>query len=129
MEEHGPSTGGPREFGCDGEWLGDRHAVVNVGGELDLATAAQCRLVLDDLQERDTPYHLIVDLSRCTFIDSTGLSLLVVAHRHAVSPLNVVAPHEQVRKTLRVTSLDRAFVVHLTREQALDALRRQAADT
>src|SRR5690606_27163514 len=53
--------------------------VVRFDGELDISTA-------DSLRERllrgrtDGSSDVIVDLSRITFVDSVGLSLLVMAH-------------------------------------------------
>jgi len=128
MDEGTGDISGRDSFCCSGEWLSDGHAVMSVQGELDLATATQCRDVLDGLQDRDAPYHLVVDLSQCTFIDSTGISFLVAAHRRVAAPLRVVAPHEQVRMVLKVTSLDRAFVVHVTKAEALEAMRAHVAE-
>lgn len=110
------------EFTCKGEWLGANKASMRVAGEVDLATAHHCHGVLDDLSTQASIHHLIVDLSDCTFIDSTGLSLLVAAQRQVTSPLAIVAPHGQVRRTLSVAGLDAVFVVHRTRAEALAAL-------
>ena len=110
------------EFTCKGEWLGTNRASMTVAGEVDLATAHQCHGVLDDLSTQASIHHLIIDLSDCTFIDSTGLSLLVAAQRQVTSRLAVVAPHSQVRRTLTVAGLDTVFVVHMTTAEALAGL-------
>jgi anti-sigma B factor antagonist len=113
------------EFKCDHEWVGDSSAVITVKGEVDLHTSAQLRAVLDDVREKDITDHLVVDLSACDFLDSTGLGALVAAQRQAESPLNVVVTHPQVRQVLSVTSLDSVFHLHETRAEALAALERQ----
>lgn len=115
-------------FVCNGEWIGDGSAVVTIEGELDLSTAVQLRECLEGLHERGITDHLVVDLSSCSFIDSTGLGLLVEAQRRAESPLNVVTTEPQILQALSVTALDSLFVVHESREAALDALRRAVGE-
>jgi anti-sigma B factor antagonist len=112
-------------FECTAEWMGDSSAAITVVGELDLHTSARLRAVLDEVRERGITDHLVVDLSECTFLDSTGLGLLVKAQRQAESPLNVVVTHSEVRKVLGVTALDSMFILHDTREDAVEALRQQ----
>jgi hypothetical protein len=41
----------------------------------------------------------------------------------AKAPLNVVATNKQVVEALELTSLDLMFLIHETREAALDSLR------
>jgi anti-sigma B factor antagonist len=115
-------------FSCHGQWIGDSSAVVTLEGELDLSTAVQLRECLRGLHERGITDHLVVDLSGCTFIDSTGLGLLVEAQMRAESPLNVVATERQILQALSVTALDSLFVIHETREAALAALRREVGE-
>ncbi len=117
-----------QEFVCHGEWVGDSSAVVTIEGELDLSTAIQLRECLEGLHERGITDHLVVDLSSCSFIDSTGLGLLADAQRRAESPLNVVATEPQILQALTVTALDSLFAVHGTRESALEALRRKVGE-
>lgn len=58
----------------------DRNGLVHVAlvGELDLSTVAK---VQDELRrvEADSPPTMVVDLSRLTFLDSTGLRCIVTA--------------------------------------------------
>ena len=58
---------------------GDR-AIVTVGGEVDLETASQLGdHALDAL--RDVSPHLVLDLAGVTFMDSTGLKVLLSIQR------------------------------------------------
>jgi hypothetical protein len=63
----------------------------------------------------------VVDLSDCTFIDSTGLGILVEAERrigrHA---LLVVAGGPEVLRAFEVSGLDRRSALHPTLESALN---------
>jgi anti-sigma B factor antagonist len=49
----------------------DHALVLLVEGDLDIATAPELRAVLDEVRRQKTP-HCIVDLTGCTFIDSSG---------------------------------------------------------
>ncbi len=59
-------------------WPGETVAVVRVVGEIDLHTAPQLHEALAGL-EAERLERLVVDLSDCGFIDSTGLGVLVAA--------------------------------------------------
>jgi anti-sigma B factor antagonist len=65
------------DFGIDVTRTGDA-AIVSVIGELDLATAPRLREEIDALVESGV-CAVTVDLVRLEFIDSTGLSALVMA--------------------------------------------------
>jgi anti-anti-sigma factor len=55
--------------------------VVRVTGELDVATAPALRALLDIASEHAR--RIVVDMERVGFIDSTGISVLLVAARRA----------------------------------------------
>ena len=87
------------------EQLGDGRLCVTVVGEVDLYTAPQLKHAL----ERPAT-AVIVDLADCEFIDSTGLGVLVAAHKRA-GRFELVAPTLAVRRTLEVSGLDRILTV------------------
>jgi anti-anti-sigma factor len=111
------------QFRCKGEWVGEGSAFVKVEGDLDMATSMHLRDVLDKLGKRGIARHLVIDLSLCSFVDSTGLALLVAAQRGAAAPLDLVAGDPQILRLLSITAMDRLFRVHATRAEALDSLR------
>ena len=57
-----------------------RTVVVDVCGDLDLATVARMRERLEDAMSA-RPDHLVVDLSACGFVDASALAMLLEAHR------------------------------------------------
>lgn len=57
-------------------------AVVALEGEIDLSTAPEAERRIGDAESRE-PGKLVVDLRRVTFMDSSGLRLLLTAHRRA----------------------------------------------
>lgn len=92
---------------------GDGASVVGVTGEIDILTAPQLRETLLGHLTSAAP-NLAVDLSGVTFIDSTGLSVLVNALRRARSlggDVRLLLPSEQVTKVLELTRLTDLFVI------------------
>ena len=88
-------------------------AVVAVAGECDLYEAEVLAAAIEDAGAA-AGTRVYVDLSELTFLDSTGLHVLVKAQRSleaAGSELVLVAPTASVRRTLAVSGLDRHFAV------------------
>jgi anti-sigma B factor antagonist len=71
----------PDEFSVETRTESGR-VVVRVTGELDLSTAEQLAAELRTALTAP-PVRLVVDASALTFVDSTGLSVLLVAERQA----------------------------------------------
>ena len=85
----------------------DGHAVIAVEGELDAYTSHQRRACLAELDGEGVT-HIAVDLSGLTFVDSSGLGVLMGAGRRARDQggelvLREVSP--QIRRVLDVTGL------------------------
>jgi anti-sigma B factor antagonist len=80
--------------------------VVGVSGEIDVATSTSLQEALDTSLSDQT--RVVVDLSGVTFLDSTGLGVLLRAHKRAESTdgeLKVVVRHQNVRRVFEVTGL------------------------
>jgi anti-sigma B factor antagonist len=56
--------------------------IVEVSGEVDVASVGRLQEALDDLRAHGWE-HIVLDLREVSFIDSTGLSLLLDAERSA----------------------------------------------
>ena len=88
-------------------------AVVKVTGEIDLYTAPRLWEALD-AAIAETPNELVIDLSSVKFVDSTGLSVLVRAHKR-LKPISgavvVRGATDQVFKTLDLTKLTKVITV------------------
>jgi anti-anti-sigma factor len=87
-------------------------AVVWLCGEHDLATASALRETLGSIHG-----NVLVDLTRCNFIDSTIIGTLVEASRAMTRDgfaLETVVPSTSVplRRIFDVAGLDRLLVVH-----------------
>jgi anti-sigma B factor antagonist len=85
--------------------------VVAVAGELDLETAPLLRQRLHDLIESGH-VALTVDLAQLSFLDSTGISVLVEALKLAGrrdGRLVLRAPAPSIRRVLEITGLIELF--------------------
>jgi anti-sigma B factor antagonist len=88
--------------------------VVDLKGELDLATAPQLRRKLHELIESGR-MHIAFDLSKLEFMDSTGLGVFIgclkrIREREGTLVLGGLLPN--VARVFEVTGLDRIFTIH-----------------
>jgi len=99
----------------------DDVSVVTVAGEVDVYTAAQLRAVLDE-EIGAGRSRLVVDLDDVSFLDSTGLGVLVgglkKVRAHEGS-LDLVCNQDRLLKIFRITGLAKVFVIHESAEAAL----------
>ena len=99
--------------------------VVEVAGELDLHSAPQLRAEVGRAIEQGGAPLLVVDLSGVTFLDSTGVGVLVGAlkrAREAGGALHFCGAQPRVRRVFEITGLIGALPLFATREEALSAL-------
>jgi len=115
--------------------IGSGVAAIEVRGELDLATVGELATVVDRALNPG-PKSLVIDLTRCAFIDSSVLSLLLDLRARLANSdrprLAVVAdgqPHDQPLRVLRLTGLDAEIPVVASLPDALTALEPAAAST
>lgn len=93
------------------EPLGQRMTVV-IAGELDHCAAPQIRQMLDELLADETVTHLVLDLENLTFMDSSGIGVLLgrlrtlQARGGSLSVKNMQPP---VEKLFRLSGLQRVI--------------------
>lgn len=100
-------------------------------GELDLSTALQLEGPLEEATEA-ADAAVLIDLTGCQFIDSTGIALIVRAWQRVDAAagnggkggLVLCCQNEQVRRVLEVTGLEHSLRVFDTRDEAAAVLRR-----
>jgi len=94
--------------------------IAAVAGDIDVSTVSRLRECLFELA--GDGQTLIVDLNRITFIDSSGLGVLVGAARRADqhgASLNMVCSRPEIRKLLWLTGVDRRIPLAATVDGAL----------
>jgi anti-sigma B factor antagonist len=114
---------GQREVGRD-------TTVLSVEGDLDLASAPSLKWALADLQSGDH-HHVVVDMSKVSFIDSTALGVLVGAQRAMDQGVHlaVACAEENVLRIFELTGLDGMFEIVPTLEDALSFVQGSATAT
>lgn len=109
------------ELGLEARTEGD-HTVVSVAGELDVFTAPRLEEKLSELVA-DGQVQLIVDLSDVSFMDSTGLGVMVKALKWVQDKggtLQVVAAEERIVKVFKITGLDGVMSLRSSLADALE---------
>ena len=88
--------------------------VVHVGGEIDVYTAPLLREALDK-QVAAGRVDIVVDLEGVTFMDSTGLGVLVgrlKLVRGQNGTLRIVSSQDRILKVFKITGLDKVFHIY-----------------
>mgnify|MGYP001447734244 CR=1 FL=1 len=99
---------------------GDR-TVIEVKGEIDVYTAPVLREDITNLVDTEHT-NIVVDLTQVSFMDSTGLGVLVGALKKVRTlggDLALVISEEKILKVFRITALTQVFSIHATLEDAL----------
>jgi anti-anti-sigma factor len=84
----------------------DDITIVQPRGDLDIATAGTLHAALDGIERTE---HLVLDLRGLSFIDSTGLHLLVALHQRAQRDgfqLTLLAPAAPLDTAIQLCGLD-----------------------
>jgi anti-anti-sigma factor len=104
----------------------DGIAVVTVGGEIDLATAAILETAIANVLG-GAPSALVIELSAVTFMASAGLQLLVATHEKVSRSAGfaVVANGPATSRPIQLTGLDEIFALYPTLDDAMTALRNE----
>jgi anti-sigma B factor antagonist len=96
--------------------------VIGVEGELDMNTASQLeRELREPLANPDS--GLVIDLSSCEFIDSTGIALIVRAWQQLDGNFALCGIGDQVKRVLDITGLEETIPTHPGREEAIAGVR------
>jgi anti-sigma B factor antagonist len=107
------------EFAVRLETASGNTFVVVVVGELDMATSPELERALEPASPAS---RLVIDLTACTFVDSSAIRVLS-ARAHASSAAGgsvaVVAPDSGIRRALGIAAIDRVVELHDDRASAI----------
>jgi anti-anti-sigma factor len=119
------STAEPREGLLVHNRVDDGVAVVTVTGDVDVATCAALRDSLLQVIADENFRGLVVNLAGVSFIDSTGIGVLVGAWRRTKATdgdLALASPSRQAQSVLDATGLTKVLSIYSTEEEAVQAL-------
>jgi anti-sigma B factor antagonist len=92
--------------------------IVHVSGELDPASAPMLEEAIAALE---VPPRLVVDLTECSFLDSSGMRVLVDVRQSAPdTTIELVAADPAIVRALQIARLDTMFGLHSSLDDALD---------
>ncbi|GAA1111851.1 MULTISPECIES: STAS domain-containing protein [Nocardiopsis] len=100
----------------------DDTEIVVVEGEIDVYTAPRLRELLIDLVNKGN-FHLVVNMEKVEFLDSTGLGVLVGGLKRVRAhdgTLDLVCTQERILKIFRITGLTKVFGIYESVQEAID---------
>ena len=110
-----------RTSGLDFERIADsNHRIVAVGGEVDLYSAPALEQVLGE--EADSGAPIVVDLTGCSYFDSSGLNVLLRLRKALGYAYPIVAPRAAAaRRLFELAHVEELFALYETRGDAVAA--------
>lgn len=92
---------------------GQEHITAILSGELDHHTAAEARKLIDAKLERYTPKLCILDFSGVSFMDSSGIGLILGRQRIAElygGNVKIKNPSRYAEKIIRIAGLEKMLL-------------------
>ena len=86
----------------------DGVAVIQVSGEINIASSPELRKLLEKEQNK----KMVIDLEKVTYIDSSGLATLVEVLKRSKTQggfLGLVSLSDKVKSLFEITKLDKLF--------------------
>jgi anti-sigma B factor antagonist len=91
-----------------------QETLVSLSGELDLSSAPTLRELLAGAFDDDRQRRIVLDLSDLIYLDSTGLSIFVTAHKRATATgkeFCLANPNPSIGQLFKITALDHFFTI------------------
>ena len=114
----------PAPFEVETQEIEGGVTVLTIRGELDMNTAPDLERSLDAASAQESP-AILIDLSECEFIDSTGVALIIRAWQKVDRDggdgngrLVLCCPNSQVRRLLDITGVESSISMHDSVEDA-----------
>ncbi len=94
--------------------------ILAIEGEVDVYTSPQLKADIVQIAERGVK-HLILNLSKVEYLDSTGLGVLIGGLkrlREGEGNLALVGPGMRIMRIFEITGLDKIFDIYSTEAEA-----------
>jgi len=98
----------------------DTTCLLEVEGEVDVYTSPQLKQEIVNLTDTGVK-HIIIDLSKVEYLDSTGLGVLIGALkrlREVEGNLALVGPGMRILRIFEITGLDKIFDIYSSADEA-----------
>jgi len=96
--------------------------VVSMKGDIDLVNAEKLRLEVDKQLEKKQFHHLIINLEKVEFIDSSGLGAILGRYKKISATggkIALINPQPQVMRILELSGFTRIMPIYQSEDQAL----------
>jgi anti-sigma B factor antagonist len=101
--------------------LRGKATVLTLRGEIDVYSAPRLRQAIVDVVDGGAQ-HLVVDMEKVDFLDSTGLGVMVEGLKRIKGregTLSVVATQDKIVKIFDITGLNKAFAMYRSVDEAV----------
>jgi stage II sporulation protein AA (anti-sigma F factor antagonist) len=99
--------------------------LVEVAGEFDMTLTEEFRTTVDSYLDTGMAKFLLIDLSKVTFIDSSGLGAILGRYKKIQGlkgKIVLVGPHSQVKRILNVSGINTIIGIYEDKKSALNHL-------
>ncbi|NLN78159.1 MAG: STAS domain-containing protein [Armatimonadetes bacterium] len=99
--------------------------ILDAAGEIDVYTAPQFKEAINTILATGQK-HLIVDMSRITYMDSSGFGALLSATRRLRpegGTINMVNVSPAIDRILKITRLSSVFALHDSLDEAIQSAK------
>jgi anti-sigma B factor antagonist len=99
-------------------------AICRVDGEINITTSPDLKKTFDKLIAQKTP-KIVIDLSKVTYVDSSGLATLVGILKNMRSyggKMRLAGMSTKIKSLFEITKLDKLFEIMATEEEAIAGL-------
>ena len=96
-----------------------------LAAKIDASNALELKQVFLGFKEENNPKNLVLNLSEVKYIDSSGLSAILVANKvcsEAGGIMVLCGVSEHVMKLVKISQLDKILDILPTEEEAVDAV-------
>ncbi|MHB1043578.1 MAG: anti-sigma F factor antagonist [Eubacteriales bacterium] len=101
----------------------EKALVVRPAGELDLAVADRFRSAMEEALDRQPVANVVFNLSRVTFIDSSGLGVMLGRYKRVSKcggKVFIVGAQPQIRRILELSGLLGIMAEFASEEEAIE---------
>ena len=101
------------------------NVVLKLAGEIDVYTAPQFKEAVNEVLKDDSLLHLIIDLNKVSYMDSSGFGILLSATKKLApkgGSAYLIGCCSSIERVLKITKLDTIFNCKIGIEDAIQAI-------
>lgn len=98
--------------------------VCRIDGDIDISSSPDLKKVFDKLISQKTP-KIVIELSRVTYVDSSGLATLVGILKNMRTyggKMRLAGMSPKIKSLFEITKLDKLFEIMASEEEAITGL-------